>query len=127
MKLYQEHKVNPAAGCLPLLIQMPILFILWRVIANYEFGQGFLWIPDLALPDPYYILPILYVASTFLSTWLSAHGNRDLIRQSLFMNLIFVFLVLQFPSGVTLYWVLSTLIGLVQQWLINKSLAPLKA
>lgn len=78
---------------------MPILFILWKVIANYEFGQGFLWIPDLALPDPYYILPVLYVASTFLSTWLSAHGNRDLIRQSLFMNLIFVFLVLQFPSG----------------------------
>ncbi|BFH76482.1 YidC/Oxa1 family membrane protein insertase [Thermus thermophilus] len=127
MKLYQEHKVNPAAGCLPLLIQMPILFILWKVIANYEFGQGFLWIPDLALPDPYYILPVLYVASTFLSTWLSAHGNRDLIRQGLFMNLIFVFLVLQFPSGVTLYWVFSTLIGLVQQWLINKSLAPLKA
>lgn len=127
MKLYQEHKVNPAAGCLPLFIQMPILFILWKVIANYEFGQGFLWIPDLALPDPFYVLPALYVASTFLSTWLSAHGNKDLIRQSLFMNLIFIFLVLQFPSGVTLYWVLSNLIGLVQQWLINRSLAPVKA
>ncbi|SDE65808.1 YidC/Oxa1 family membrane protein insertase [Thermus arciformis] len=127
MKLYQEHKVNPAAGCLPLLVQMPILFILWKVIANYEFGQGFLWIPDLALPDPFYILPALYVASTFLSTWVSAHGNKDLIRQSLFMNLIFIFLVLQFPSGVTLYWVLSNLIGLLQQWLINKSLKPVTA
>lgn len=127
MKLYQEHKVNPAAGCLPLLIQMPILFLLWKVIASYEFGQGLLWIPDLALPDPFYILPLLYVASTFLSTWLSAHGNKDLIRQSLFMNLIFVFLVLQFPAGVTLYWVLSNLIGLFQQWLINKSLKPLTA
>lgn len=127
MKLYQEHKVNPAAGCLPLFIQMPILFILWKVIANYEFGQGLLWIPDLALPDPFYILPALYVATTFLSTWLSAHGNKDLIRQSLFMNLIFIFLVLQFPSGVTLYWVLSNLIGLVQQWLINKSLKPVAA
>lgn len=127
MKLYQEHKVNPAAGCLPLFIQMPILFILWKVIANYEFGQGLLWIPDLALPDPFYILPALYVATTFLSTWLSAHGNKDLIRQSLFMNLIFIFLVLQFPSGVTLYWVLSDLIGLVQQWLINKSLKPVAA
>ncbi|GAB5601584.1 YidC/Oxa1 family membrane protein insertase [Thermus sp. FJN-A] len=127
MKLYQEHKVNPAAGCLPLFIQMPILFILWKVIANYEFGQGLLWIPDLALPDPFYILPILYVVSTFLSTWLSAHGNKDLIRQSLFMNLIFIFLVLQFPSGVTLYWVLSNLIGLVQQWLINRSLKPVAA
>ncbi|MDT7922255.1 MAG: YidC/Oxa1 family membrane protein insertase [Thermus sp.] len=127
MKLYQEHKVNPAAGCLPLFIQMPILFILWKVIANYEFGQGLLWIPDLALPDPYYILPVLYVASTLLSTWLSAHGNKDVIRQGLFMNLIFVFLVLQFPAGVTLYWVLSNLIGLFQQWLINKSLKPLAA
>lgn len=127
MKLYQEHKVNPAAGCLPLFIQMPILFILWKVIANYEFGQGLLWIPDLALPDPFYLLPALYVATTFLSTWLSAHGNKDLIRQSLFMNLIFIFLVLQFPSGVTLYWVLSNLIGLVQQWLINKSLKPVAA
>jgi YidC/Oxa1 family membrane protein insertase len=127
MKLYQEHKVNPAAGCLPLFIQMPILFILWKVIANYEFGQGLLWIPDLALPDPLYLLPALYVATTFLSTWLSAHGNKDLIRQSLFMNLIFIFLVLQFPSGVTLYWVLSNLIGLVQQWLINKSLKPVAA
>ncbi|RTG99808.1 hypothetical protein CSW37_07160, partial [Thermus scotoductus] len=75
----------------------------------------------------FYILPALYVASTFLSTWLSAHGNKDLIRQSLFMNLIFIFLVLQFPAGVTLYWVLSNLIGLVQQWLINKSLKPLAA
>jgi len=127
MKLYQEHKVNPAAGCLPLFLQMPILFLLWKVIANYEFGQGLLWIPDLALPDPYYILPLLYVASTFLSTWLSAHGNKDILRQSLFMNLIFVFLVLQFPAGVTLYWVLSNLIGLFQQWLINKSLKPLAA
>ncbi len=127
MKLYQEHKVNPASGCLPLFIQMPILFILWKVIANYEFGQGLLWIPDLALPDPFYVLPALYVATTFLSTWISAHGNKDLIRQSLFMNLIFIFLVLQFPSGVTLYWVLSNLIGLFQQWLINKSLKPLAA
>jgi len=127
MKLYQEHRVNPAAGCLPLFIQMPILFILWKVIANYEFGQGLLWIPDLALPDPFYVLPALYVASTFLSTWISAHGNKDVIRQSLFLNLIFIFLVLQFPAGVTLYWVLSNLIGLFQQWLINKSLRPVAA
>ncbi|RTI01252.1 hypothetical protein CSW29_04490 [Thermus scotoductus] len=62
-----------------------------------------------------------------LTLRLSAHGNKDLIRQSLFMNLIFIFLVLQFPAGVTLYWVLSNLIGLVQQWLINKSLKPLAA
>ncbi len=127
MKLYQEHKVNPLSGCLPLFLQLPILFLLWKVIANYEFGQGLLWIPDLALPDPLYILPILYLATAFLSTWLSAHGNKDIVRQSLFMNAIFLFLILQFPAGVTLYWVLSNLIGLFQQWLINRSLKPLKA
>lgn len=123
MKLYQEHKVNPAAGCLPLFLQMPILFVLWKVISNYEFSQGFLWLPDLALPDPYYILPVLYVASMIASTWLSAHGNQTAIRQGIFINLIFIFLVLQFPSGVTIYWILSTLISLGQQVLINRSLA----
>ncbi len=129
MKMYQEHKVNPASGCLPLFIQLPILFILWRVIANFEFGQGFLWLPDLALPDPYYILPILYVGVMIVQTLLMAHGNKDIIRQSIFMNLFFVYLVLQFPSGVTLYWVFSTLIGLGQQLLINKQLGvtPAKA
>ena len=123
MKLYAEHKVNPAAGCLPMFIQLPLLFVLWRVIANYEFGEGFLWIPDLALPDPYYLLPIFYVAVMIAQTLLMSQGNKDALRQSLFMNLLFVYLVLQFPSGVTLYWVFSTLIGLLQQWLINRQLA----
>ncbi len=122
MKLYAEHKINPAAGCLPMFIQLPILFVLWRVIANYEFGQGFLWLPDLALPDPYYILPVLYVAVMFAQTLLMSQGNKDAMRQSLFMNLFFVYLVLQFPAGVTLYWVFSTLIGLIQQWLINQQI-----
>ena len=122
MKLYAEHKVNPAAGCLPMFIQLPILFILWRVIAYYEFGQGFLWLPDLSLPDPYYILPVLYVGVMIAQTLLMSQGNKDAIRQSLFMNLLFVYLVLQFPSGVTIYWVFSTLIGLVQQWLINQQI-----
>ncbi len=123
MKLYAEHKVNPAAGCLPMFIQLPILFVLWRVIANYEFGEGFLWIPDLALPDPYYLLPVFYVAVMIAQTLLMSQGNKEAIRQSLFMNLLFVYLVLQFPAGVTLYWVFSTLIGLVQQWMINRQLA----
>jgi YidC/Oxa1 family membrane protein insertase len=122
MQLYQEYKINPFSGCLPLFLQLPILLVLWRVIANFEFNQGFLWIPDLALPDPHYILPILYVLTMMASTYLSSGGNREVMRQGMIMNLIFVFLVLSFPSGVSLYWVLSTLISLVQQWLINRSL-----
>lgn len=122
MNLYREHKINPASGCLPMFIQMPILFMMWRVIANYEFDQGFLWIPDLSLPDPYYILPVLYVLVMLAQTMLMSHGNKDAMRQGIMMNLIFIFLVLKFPAGVTLYWVFSTLIGLVQQWMINKQL-----
>ncbi|WP_293179023.1 YidC/Oxa1 family membrane protein insertase [Oceanithermus sp.] len=122
MELYREHKINPAAGCLPMFIQMPILFMMWRVIANYEFDQGFLWIPDLSLPDPYYILPALYVLVMLAQTMLMSHGNKDQMRQGIMMNLIFIFLVLKFPAGVTLYWVFSTFIGLFQQWSINKHL-----
>jgi len=122
MKLYQEHKINPLAGCLPLFLQMPFLFLMYRIIVGYEFGQGFLWIPDLALPDPIYILPVLYILTLFASTWLSAGGNRDTLRQGILMNGIFAFLLFGFPAGVTLYWVLSTLISVGQQWLINKQL-----
>ena len=123
MNLYREHNINPAAGCLPMFIQMPILFMMWRVIANYEFDQGFLWIPDLSLPDPLYILPALYVLVMLAQTMLMSKGNKDALRQGITMNLIFIFLVLKFPAGVTLYWVFSTFIGLFQQWSINKQLA----
>ncbi|WP_051304064.1 YidC/Oxa1 family membrane protein insertase [Calidithermus chliarophilus] len=126
MKLYQEHKINPFAGCLPLFLQLPVLFVLWKVIANYEFGQGVLWIPDLALPDPFYILPILYILTTLASTYLSAAGNPDALRQGMIMNLVFVFFIFSFPSGVSIYWILSMVITLAQQWLIKRSLGDLK-
>jgi YidC/Oxa1 family membrane protein insertase len=122
MKLYQEHKINPLAGCIPLLLQMPILFLVYKIMVGYEFGQGFLWIPDLALPDPIYILPILYILVLLASTWLSAAGNKDALRQGILINLVFAFLLFSFPAGVTIYWLLSTVISVGQQWLINKQL-----
>lgn len=122
MKLYQEHKINPLAGCFPLLLQMPILFLVYKIMVGYEFGQGFLWIPDLALPDPIYILPILYILVLLASTWLSAAGNKDALRQGILINLIFAFLLFSFPAGVTIYWLLSTVISVGQQWFINKQL-----
>lgn len=122
IKLYQEHKINPLGGCFPLLLQMPILFLVYKIMVGYEFGQGFLWIPDLALPDPIYILPILYILVLLASTWLSAAGNKDALRQGILINLIFAFLLFSFPAGVTIYWLLSTVIGVGQQWFINKQL-----
>ncbi|MCL4454856.1 MAG: YidC/Oxa1 family membrane protein insertase [Deinococcus sp.] len=122
MKLYQEHRINPLGGCLPIFLQMPIMIVLYNVIRNYEFGQGFLWLKDLALADPFYILPVLYIGLTSLSTWLSSTGSREMTRQLIFMNLIFAFLIVSLPAGVSLYWILSTGVGLVQQWLINRQL-----
>ncbi|WP_299425773.1 YidC/Oxa1 family membrane protein insertase [uncultured Meiothermus sp.] len=122
MKLYQEHKINPLGGCFPLLLQMPILFLMYKIMVSYEFGQGFLWIRDLALPDPFYILPILYIFVLLASTWLSAAGNKDALRQGILINLIFAFLLFTFPAGVTIYWLLSTVVSVGQQWFINKQL-----
>jgi YidC/Oxa1 family membrane protein insertase len=122
MKLYQEHRINPLGGCFPLLLQMPILFLMYKIMVSYEFGQGFLWIQDLARPDPLFILPILYIFVLLASTWLSAAGNKDVLRQGILINLIFAFLLFTFPAGVTIYWLLSTVVSVGQQWFINKQL-----
>jgi YidC/Oxa1 family membrane protein insertase len=120
MKLYQEHGVNPFAGCLPVLLQMPIFLVLWRVFSNYEFGEGFLWLRDLSLPDAFYILPILYLGSSMLQLWLSTRANPDMFRQQMIIQFIFAYVFLSFPSGVTMYGVIGNLIGVAQQYLITK-------
>ncbi|HEX7022506.1 MAG TPA: YidC/Oxa1 family membrane protein insertase [Trueperaceae bacterium] len=122
MKLYQEHGVNPAGGCLPMLVQMPLLLILWRVFAKFEFSEGFLWLPDLGLPDPFYILPILYVLVMIGNTLLLNRGNTQNIRQQLLINVVFVFFIINLPSGVTLYWVVSMLVQMGQQFLIQRNM-----
>jgi YidC/Oxa1 family membrane protein insertase len=120
MKLYQEAGVNPAGGCLPMFIQMPLFIILWRVFANFEFNEGFLWIPDLGLPDPTYILPILYVGVMVGQSFLMAKGNPQSLRMQLMMNVVFIFFVISFPAGVTLYWVVSMLVQVLQYYLIHR-------
>ena len=121
MKLYQEAGVNPMGGCLPLLLQMPLFIILWRVFMNFEFNQGFLWIPDLGQPDPFYIVPVLYLAVMFGQSFMSAKGNKDTLRQQLMINGIFIFFIINFPSGVALYLVTSMLVQVGQQYLIQRN------
>ncbi|NJK43152.1 MAG: membrane protein insertase YidC [Pleurocapsa sp. SU_196_0] len=120
MKLYQEHGVNPFSGCLPLLLQMPIFLVLWRVFSNYEFGEGFLWLRDLSLPDQWFILPVLYLATSLLQLWLSTRANPDMFRQQVIIQFVFAYVFLSFPSGVTMYGVLGNLISVAQQWIITK-------
>jgi len=121
MKLYQEAGINPAGGCLPALIQMPIFIILWRVFINFEFNEGFLWIPDLGLNDPYYLLPILYVAVMVGQAFVAAKGNPQSLRQQLLISGVFVFFIFGFPAGVTLYLITSMIVQVFQHWLIQRS------
>lgn len=130
MKLYREAGVNPAGGCLPILLQMPLFIILWRVFVNFEFNEGFLWLPDLGQPDPLYILPILYVGVMLAQSFFAAKGNPSSLRQQIIINLVFAFIILSFPAGVILYFVVSMLVQVLQYWLISRNqpaLAPAKA
>lgn len=128
MKLYKEAGVNPAGGCLPIFAQMPIFIMLWQVFMNYEFAEGFLWIPDLGLYDPTYILPILYVGVMIGYSFLMAKGNPQSLRMQLMINLVFIFFIIRFPAGVTLYWVASMLVQVFQHWIIQRQMgAPAPA
>ncbi len=121
MKLYKDAGVNPAGGCLPILVQMPLFIILWRVFVNFEFDEGFLWVPDLGAPDPFFILPALYVAVMLAQSWFSAKGNPTMLRQSMIINLVFVFIMVGFPAGVLVYFVVSMGVQVFQYWLLSRN------
>jgi YidC/Oxa1 family membrane protein insertase len=128
MKLYKEHGVNPLGGCVPMLIPMPVLFALFFVFANtIEFrGVSFLWLPDLARADPYYIIPVFMGASMFLLSWLGQRGvppNPQAKMMMYMMPPMFTFLFLNFSSGLNLYYAVSNVASLPQQWLISRERA----
>ncbi len=121
MKLYKEAGVNPAGGCLPMILQMPLFIVFWRIFANFEFAEGFLWIPDLGLADPIYLLPILYVLIMVGQSLLMAKGNPQSLQQQLIMNLVFAFILFRFPAGVLLYLVTNMAVQVGQHWWIQRS------
>jgi YidC/Oxa1 family membrane protein insertase len=128
LKLYKEHGVNPLGGCLPMLIPMPVLFALFFVFANtIEFrGVSFLWLPDLSRADPFYIIPIVMGGSMFLLTWLGQRGLPPNPQTKMMMYLMpgmFTFLFLNFSSGLNLYYAVSNIASLPQQWLISRERA----
>ncbi|MDH4043404.1 MAG: membrane protein insertase YidC [Gemmatimonadota bacterium] len=128
MKLYKEHGVNPLGGCVPMLIPMPVLFALFFVFANtIEFrGVSFLWLPDLARADPYYIIPVFMGVSMFVLSWLGQRGvppNPQAKMMMYVMPVMFTFLFLKFSSGLNLYYAVSNVASLPQQWLISRERA----
>lgn len=119
MKLYQENKVNPLGGCLPLLIQLPIILALFRVFQSYDFaGASFLWIPNLSKPDPTYILPILAAVTTYIQTKVSTPpgtSNQQTASMNIVMPLMIGWFSIKFAAGLALYWVVSNVVQIIQQ------------
>lgn len=138
MKLYQEHRVNPFASCLPLLLQLPVFISLYAAIKGLGPLEGglpsvaalnnasFLWIPHLGDPDPYYILLVLYVVSQLISTELMLTAQTDKSQKMIMraMPIMFVFFLFRFPAGLFVYWVTTNVWTIGQQLLIRKVMKP---
>jgi YidC/Oxa1 family membrane protein insertase len=127
MALYKAEKINPLGGCLPILVQMPVFLALyWVLQAAVEMrGAHWLWISDLTVNDPLYILPILYACSMFITQRLSPQPADPVqAKMMMFMPLAFSVMFLFFPAGLVLYWVVNNLISMAQQYVITKKFAP---
>ncbi len=124
MDLYRRYKVNPMSGCLPMVIQIPIFFALYKVLLySIEIRQApfYWWIHDLSAPDPYYISPILMGASMFVQQWLTpTTGDPAQAKMMLMMPVIFTFMFLNFPTGLVIYWLFNNVLSIGQQLYINK-------
>ena len=124
--LYKKEGVNPAGGCLPLVIQMPFLFAYYRMlgVAIDLRHAPWLWIPDLSSPDPRYVLPIAIVVTMFLMQRMTPQAGMDPTQQKMMNIMMPVFLgyiSFNLAAGLCLYWAVGQLIGIVQQWALNRS------
>jgi len=124
-KLYKEYKVNPLGGCWPMLLPMPVLFALFFVFQNaIELrGTAFLWIPDLSRPDPLYIIPILMGASMYFLTKVGQLGmepNPQMKMMLYILPLMMTGMFLFFPSGLNLYYTVSNIASIPQQWMLAR-------
>jgi YidC/Oxa1 family membrane protein insertase len=129
MQLYRDRGVNPAAGCVPMLIPFPVLIAFYALLTTaIELrGAPFAgWIHDLSRPDPYYIAPVFMVVSQVVQQWMMPPAGVDPMQQKmmLFMPLVLGFIFLSFPAGVVLYWIVNTAWAIGQQAVTNKWIGP---
>ena len=124
MALYRRHNINPLGGCLPMLLQMPIWIALYTTISESVelYREPFAYLADLAAPDPYFILPAVLGGLTFLQTRLTPTPSQDpqAKMMSYMMPVMFLFFSLFVPSGLTLYWLVNTLLGMAHQLYLNR-------
>jgi len=127
MELYKKHKANPLGGCLPMLLQIPVFFAIYRVLLNaieLKGAEWILWIDDLSVMDPYYVLPILMGASMWAHQMVTPNNFTDPMQEKIFkwLPVIFTFFFVTFPAGLVLYWLVNNIFSIAQQLLINKML-----
>ena len=125
MALFKTHKVNPMGGCFPMLLQLPVFIALYAVLGySIELFHApfFGWIQDLSAKDPWYILPVLMGASMFGQQKMTTTAMMDPVQQKMmyFMPVIMTVFMVKLPSGLTLYIFLSTLLGIIQQLVVNR-------
>ena len=128
-KMYKELGVNPLSGCLPLLVQMPFLIAIFYALQGYPYDpayESFLWLPSLGEADHLYILPVLSALSTFVMSKQTAQdatgagaGQQKIMQ--IFMPLFIGYISLNFPSGLVIYWVVSNIFQMIQQFFIYRN------
>ncbi len=126
MDLYKREKINPLGGCLPILVQMPVFIALyWVLLESVELRQApfVLWINDLSVKDPFFILPLLMGVSMYIQTSLNPTPPDPMQAKIMkYMPVAFTFFFLWFPAGLVLYWVINNILSIAQQWVITKSI-----
>ena len=126
MALYRKHKVNPLGGCLPVLIQIPVFFALYKVLLvsiEMRHAPFFGWIQDLSAADPYFVLPVLMGASMYVQQKMNPKPPDPMqARLMQFMPVAFTLMFLFFPSGLVLYWFTNNLLSIAQQWFVFKKM-----
>ncbi|WP_205439278.1 membrane protein insertase YidC [Helicobacter suis] len=132
MQLYKKHGANPLGGCLPILLQIPVFFAIYRVLYNaveLKSAGWMLWIHDLSLMDPYFILPLLMGISMYAQQALTPSTITDPTQAKIFkmLPLFFTIFLITFPAGLVLYWTTNNIFSIIQQWLINQMLSKKKS
>lgn len=125
IKLYKKEKINPMKGCLPMLLQMPVFISLyWVLMESVELRHApFLWIADLSVRDPFFILPLLYGATFFFQMKLSPPA-QDPTQQKIMqmMPIVFTIMFMFFPAGLVLYWVTNGVLSIAQQYFVTRQI-----
>jgi len=126
MELYKKEKINPLGGCLPIVVQMPVfLSLYWVLLESVEMRQApwLLWITDLSIKDPFFILPIIMGATMFIQQRLNPTPPDPMQAKVMkLMPIVFTFFFLWFPAGLVMYWVTNNTLSILQQWYITRSI-----